>query len=132
MTPPSEELVAYRLQRAGESLEDARVLADARRWNACVSRLYYACFYAVSALLTQEGLSSSRHTGVRSLFNQHFVKTGKIAKGTARVFNDLFERRREGDYVDFVQFEESQVKEWMPLAEAFVVHISDLVASHDG
>lgn len=102
MTPSPKELIAYRLQRARESLEDARILADAKRWNPCVNRLYYACFYAVSALLAQEGLSSSKHSGVRSLFNQHFVKTNVIAARTAWIFNDLFERCQEGDYVDFV------------------------------
>ena len=127
MTASNRELIAYRLQRARDSLEDARILADAGRWNPCVNRLYYACFYAVSALLMQEGLSSSRHTGVRSLFNQHLVKTGKISKDTAQIFNDLFERRQEGDYVDFVRFEESQVRTWMPRAEAFVEHVADLI-----
>ncbi|HNU29736.1 MAG TPA: HEPN domain-containing protein [Sedimentisphaerales bacterium] len=127
MTASNRDLVAYRLQRAHESLEDACILADAKRWNPCVNRLYYACFYAVSALLTQEGLSSSRHTGVRSLFNQHFVRMGKVDKSSARIFNDLFERRQEGDYVDFVSFEESQIRAWMPQAEAFVDQIADLI-----
>lgn len=127
MTASNRELIAYRVQRAHESLEDAHILADAGRWNPCVNRLYYACFYAVSALLIQGDLSSSRHTGVRSLFNQHFVRTGKISKGTAQVFNDLFERRQEGDYVDFVRFQESQVRAWMPQAEAFVGHVADLI-----
>jgi len=127
VTVSNRELIAYRLQRARESLEDARILANAGRWNPCVNRLYYACFYAVSALLLQEGLSSSRHTGVRSLFNRHFVRTGKISKDAAQIFNDLFERRQEGDYVDFVRFQESQVRTWMPQAEAFVGHIADLL-----
>lgn len=119
----------YRLQRARESLEDARILADAKRWNPCVNRLYYACFYAVSALLVRQGMSSSRHSGIRSLFNQYFVKTNRISVGTARIFNDLFERRQEGDYVDFVQFEEAQVRTWMPQAEAFVAQIADLIGT---
>lgn len=127
MTPSPKELIVYRLQRARESLEDARILADASRWNPCVNRLYYACFYAVSALLAQEGLSSSKHSGVRSLFNQHFVKTNVVPAETARIFNDLFERRQEGDYVDFVRFEEPQVSTWMPQAEAFVDQIVGLV-----
>jgi len=126
MTKSNKELVLYRLQRARETLEDARILADARRWNPCVNRLYYACFYAVSALLVQAGLSSSKHTGVRSLFNRHFVKTGKVTKEKARIFNDLFERRQEGDYMDFVSFEESQVRPWVPEAEAFVDSIAAL------
>jgi uncharacterized protein (UPF0332 family) len=87
------DLVNYRLQRAYEALEDARILAGASRWNTCVNRLYYACFYAVSALLIQNGLSSSKHTGIRSFFNQHYVKTGKVTKEMAQIYNDLFERR---------------------------------------
>jgi len=127
MTESNGELVSYRLRRACETLADARILADAGRWNPCVNRLYYACFYAVSALLIQEGLSSTKHTGLRSLFNRHFVKTNKVPKDKARIFNDLFERRQEGDYVDFVSFEESQVLPWLPEAEAFVQNLADLI-----
>jgi len=127
MTESNGELVSYRLRRARETLADARILADADRWNPCVNRLYYACFYAVSALLIQEGLSSTKHTGLRSLFNRHFVKTNKVPKDKARIFNDLFERRQEGDYVDFVSFEKSQVLPWLPEAEAFVQNLADLI-----
>ena len=59
MNQSNKDLVQYRIQRARDTLEDARILADASRWNPCVNRLYYACFYAVSALLAQQGLSSS-------------------------------------------------------------------------
>jgi uncharacterized protein (UPF0332 family) len=75
--------------------------------DGCVNRLYYACFYAVSGLLLQDGLSASKHTGVRSLFNRHYVRTGKVPKELAPIYNDLFERRQEGDYMDFVDFEEA-------------------------
>ena len=116
----------YRMTRANETLEDARILADTGRWNACVNRLYYACFYAVSALLVRHGLSSSKHTGVRSLFNRHYVKTGKIPKDLARTYNDLFERRQEGDYIDFVSFLESQVLPWISEAEKLVEYVRRL------
>ena len=127
MTKSNKDLALYRLQRARETIEDARILADAGRWNPCVNRLYYACFYAVSALLVREGLSSSKHTGLRSLFNQHFVKTNKVPKEKARIYNDLFERRQEGDYVDFIDFDESQVLLWFPEAESFVENIALLI-----
>ena len=116
----------YRMTRANETLEDARILANTGRWNACVNRLYYACFYAVSALLVRHGLSSSKHTGVRSLFNRHYVKTGKIPKDLARIYNDLFERRQEGDYIDFVRFQESQVLPWISEAEKLVEYVRRL------
>jgi uncharacterized protein (UPF0332 family) len=126
VTEWSKDLVLYRMTRAKETLEDARILADTGRWNACVNRLYYACFYAVSALLVRHGLSSSKHTGVRSLFNRHYVKTGKIPKDLARIYNDLFERRQEGDYIDFVSFLESQVLPWISEAEKLVEHVRRL------
>ncbi len=37
MTKSNKELVSYRLQRARETLADARILADASRWNPCVN-----------------------------------------------------------------------------------------------
>jgi uncharacterized protein (UPF0332 family) len=81
----------------------------------------------VSALLLFHGLTSSKHSGVRSLFNQHFVKTDKVPKALAQVYNDLFARRNEGDYVDFVRFSAAQVEPWMKGAEAFVRAISALL-----
>jgi len=121
------DLVLYRMARAHETLEDARILAGTGRWNACVNRLYYACFYAVTALLVSDGLSSSKHTGVRSLFNRQYVKTGKITKDLAIIYNDLFERRQEGDYIDFVSFQESQVLPWISKAEELVGYIAGWV-----
>lgn len=127
MTDWGKDLTSYRMARANESMEDARILADAGRWNACVNRLYYACFYAISALLVHSGLASSKHTGVRSLFNKQYVKTGKIPKNLARIYNDLFERRQEGDYIDFVRFQESQVRPWISEAGQLIGYITGLV-----
>ena len=120
MTCFNEEPVKYRIGRARESLEDAEILAAEDRWSACVNRLYYACFYAVSALLLRNGLSSSKHTGVRGLFNLHFVKPGLVSRDLARIYNDLFERRQESDYLDFIEFEEQQVRPWIGRAKSFV------------
>lgn len=127
MTEWSRDLARYRMARADDTLEDAHILAKAERWNACVNRLYYACFYAVSALLVRDDLSSSKHAGVRSLFNRHYVKTDKIPKDLARIYNDLFERRQEGDYIDFVSFQEPQVLPWITKAEKLIGYIAGLV-----
>ena len=41
------ELIKYRLQRADETLEEARLLFKEGRYAGAINRLYYACFYAV-------------------------------------------------------------------------------------
>jgi len=123
----SKDLIQYRIRRAKETLEDAHLLARSDRWNACVNRLYYSCFYAVSSLLMLDNLSSSKHSGIRSLFNKYYVKTGKVPKNIAGIYNDLFERRQEGDYLDLIDFTELQVRPWITLAEKFVEFILDLI-----
>jgi len=55
------------------------------------------------------------------------VKTGKIPKDLARIYNDLFERRQEGDYIDFVSFQESQVLPWISKAESLIGFIGSLI-----
>lgn len=67
MTGDVEALVKYRLTRARESVDEALLLAEDSHWNTCANRLYYACFYAVNALLASRGLAASKHTGVRGL-----------------------------------------------------------------
>ena len=66
---------------------------------------------------------------MRSLLNRHYVRTGKVPKELAPIYNDLFERRHEGDYMDFVDFEEAQVRPWIGRAEQFIDHIAALIAS---
>jgi len=125
-----QELIQYRIARAKETLEEAGVLSSSGHWNACVNRRYYACFYAVSALLSNHAISSSKHSGVRSFFNRHFVKTGIIPKERAEIYNSLFERRQEGDYEVFVKFEEEDVKPWIKETATFVNAAIKLV-EHD-
>ncbi len=129
MSDPKNDLVNYRIQRAYEALEDVRILADAGRWNTSVNRLYYACFYAVSALLIKEGLSSFKHSGVRSLFNRHYVKAGKVPREMAQIYNDLFERRQESDYLDFIRFDQSQVHAWIPKVQEFIKLVETIIKS---
>lgn len=123
----NKELVKYRLDRADEALEEAVLLANNLKWNTCVNRLYYSCFYAVSALLAKDDMSSSKHTGVRSLFNLHYVKSNKVPKELAQIYNDLFEKRQEVDYIDFVKFEESQVKPLIFETKKFLSHLKKLI-----
>jgi uncharacterized protein (UPF0332 family) len=119
-------LIQYRIERAHETVQEALLMQRERHWNACANRLYYACFYAITALLAKEGLSSSKHSGVKTLFNRLFIKTGKVSKEMGRLYNHLFEARQEGDYVDFVLFDRDTVEPWIPEVMNFVDTISRL------
>ena len=70
----------YRLQRAKETIKEVEVHIQNKFWNTAINRLYYACFYAVGALLIRHGVETSSHSGTRLKFGQLFVRTGKIDK----------------------------------------------------
>ena len=40
-----EALIAYRIQRAYETLKEAEVMIRESFYNAAINRMYYACYY---------------------------------------------------------------------------------------
>jgi uncharacterized protein (UPF0332 family) len=66
-----------------------------------MSRLYYACFYAVSALL-KNGIASKTHAGAIKMFGLHFIQNGIIDNELGKFYNIIFGKRQTGDYTDFV------------------------------
>ncbi len=120
-------LVFYRLERAHEALEEANILLERGHANTFVNRLYYACYYAVSALLLTKGLFSAKHSGIRSLFHQNFVKTGVVDTEFGQLYDRLFDNRQKGDYADLIRFDVNAVRNWYDEAQKFVETIEDLV-----
>jgi len=125
-----DDLIHYRLERSRETFEEALLMEQASHWNACANRLYYACFYAILALLEKYGFASSKYVGVKSLFNKHFVKTGKISKDYGKLYNRLFDIRQEGDYMDFVSFEAEFIQLLVPKVKDFAT-VSHLVSNNE-
>jgi len=39
------------LNEQKDTILEAEKMAEMEHWNTCINRLYYACFYAVNALL---------------------------------------------------------------------------------
>ena len=78
-------------------------------WNTTVNRLYYACYYAVIALLIAKDIHAHTHSGVRQMFGLHFVKSGLIDKETGKFYSDIFDMRQTGDYDDYIDFKKEDV-----------------------
>jgi len=127
MTAEQKRVVTYRLQRAHATLTSAKILLDSHQYIDTVNRLYYACFYAVTALLETRRLGSSKHSGVLSLFNRHFVKTGIIQDEFGKFYHHLYKKRHEGDYTDFIEFTQERVSEMYESAVGFVAEFVQLI-----
>lgn len=77
--------------------------------RSIINRAYYAMFYAVLALLVYQPYSSSKHAGILTYFNKHFIKGGILPVEIGRSLNKAFELRQRGDYREYVELEHEQV-----------------------
>jgi uncharacterized protein (UPF0332 family) len=109
MTGSKEDLIRYRLFRAKDTLDDARILASNHKWNSTINRLYYASYYAVMALLLDSDLNPTTHNGTKSNFTEHFIKPNLIPKEYGKIYSQLFTWRQKGDYDDLFDFSEEKV-----------------------
>jgi uncharacterized protein (UPF0332 family) len=122
-----DDLIKYRINRAKETLSEVEDLMNLGYYNTAVNRIYYACYYAVNALITQKGLKAKRHDGIRQMFGLHFIKTGLIPKEFGKYYTDLFDRRQTGDYDDFVDYDKETVEELYKPADDFISLIEKLL-----
>jgi uncharacterized protein (UPF0332 family) len=126
-----EDLIEYRLDRAFETLKEAEAMISNQFWNAAINRIFYACFYAVNALLLKKGIDASTHKGIRQMLGLHFVQTGLLSKEQARYFSDLYDRRQTGDYDDFISYDKETAVVIFEKAKDFISAIKRLLQELD-
>ena len=126
MAYSQDDYMTYRIQKAEEAYSDSLLLFDNGRCNSAVNRLYYACFYIVSALLTSKGLQAGTHNGTKVLFFREFVKPGIIQPQFGTLYSNLFDWRQEADYADFIDFDIATLKELMVETRNFIDVVKSL------
>ncbi len=110
MNSEKAEYVSRRMANATKVLaEVVDYQIENQLWNTAVNRLYYACFYAVSALLYSRDFNSKTHSGTKRLFELHFIKPGIINLEVSELYTKLFGMRQNADYEDEIDYEREDV-----------------------
>ncbi|GAB1451276.1 HEPN domain-containing protein [Draconibacterium sp.] len=123
-----QKLVQYRIQRARETLNEVELHIENELWSTAVNRLYYACYYAVIALLIDKEIQPQTHSGVRQMFGLHFVKPGKIDSSIGKFFSDIYDLRQTGDYDDFISFDRETVLDLINPANELITTIENIIS----
>ena len=121
-----KDIVAYRTERAYTALEQAKMNLQMKCLEVTANRLYYAAYYAVSALLIANKIPAHSHEGNVTQFGLHFVKTGKVSREDGKLLNHLLTMRLKGDYSDRFGLTEADVLPYINPTEAFINKISNL------
>ena len=121
------DIVSYRIECAENTLGEIDNLLALKYYNNAANRMYYACYYAVSALLIANGITTKSHDGVKQMFGLHFIRTGVFPSSCGRDYSNLFESRQTGDYEDLFNHDEVSTANLYPKAKTIVAAVKEKV-----
>ncbi|MBP5542190.1 MAG: HEPN domain-containing protein [Bacteroidales bacterium] len=120
-------IVRFRIENADTTLAESLEQIGFGYYNTAVNRMYYACYYAASALLITNGIVTKTHDGVLQMLSLHFIKTGILPVEYGKIYRNLFDKRSSGDYEDFFYHTKESAEALFPDAKNFVERIKNLV-----
>jgi len=123
-----DALITYWIEKARESMEAAQSEYDSGRHTTAVRNLYYACFYALTAVLLKEGHSFKKHTGVKAALHKDLIRAGIVDSKWGKFYNKIFDSRHEGDYQPLRVFEDEEVKMFLDQGAGFIATMENLLA----
>ena len=121
------DIVQYRIENANQTLAEVETHKENGYYNTAVNRMYYACYYAASALLIAYGIETKSHDGVRQQLGKQMVLTGKLSAELGKFYSQLFAKRTSADYEDFISQTLETVENLLPTAQLFVKTVEQMV-----
>ena len=121
------DLSKYRFECRIESLEDAKIMFENKRYKNTLNRAYYSIFHAIRAVNALNGYDSSKHSGVIAYFNQEYVKTGIFEKEASKIIKRASESREKADYLDFFVASREDAQNQIEYAETFQNWVRDFL-----
>ena len=120
-------LSKYRLEKAKEDLETAKINFDHDMFAQSVNRSYYAAFHALRALLAYDIFDSKRHSSILGYFNKNYIANGKIDQDYYRIIASAFDIRTKSDYQDFYIVAKDDAREQLLNVERFIKMIETYI-----
>jgi len=117
-------IVTYRVEKSRKTLEQAKSNIALGYWELIANRVYYAAYYAISALLIANGHTAKTHESIIRIFGLYFVKTGKFSAEQGKLYNKLYTLRLTGDYNDHYDLDEQDVLPLIEPAERLILDAS--------
>ena len=119
----SKEIEAIKtyIERAKNTLSDAKFSLDDMRLMNAQNRIYYACFYIVKPLSLLDNFITSKHKTLLDWFNNKYVYNEKIfPKELFEIYINAFYDRTNADYSINIIFTKDEVVENYDKVKSFI------------
>ena len=113
------------LQKSDKFIKSADKLYDLGDYDSTVSRVYYAMFFIVEALLLTKNIKVKTHSGLISKFGENFIKTEIFSKDLGKRFRKAFDKRLIGDYDYSESIAKVDAEEVLRLGKDFINILKD-------
>lgn len=123
-----KDLCEYRLSQAEDSLKVAKMSYENGLLKDSINRSYYACFYAIKAVLALEEIDFKRHKDAIGYFNKSYVATEKFPRELGRKIGMLKQLREKSDYDDFFIAGKEEAEIQIETAELIIAAVKSFVA----
>jgi len=127
VSPDEKAYARHRLGIGREAFAEAQSLFEGGHTRGVVSRLYYAVFHAVEALLYVDERPQRRHKTLQAVFNGDYANKGLVSPEAKTLFNDLYKARLLADYAEDYDVTREQLATWLDATPAFINEIAALV-----
>lgn len=121
----SLEYVEYQIEKSKNTLEDAQLLFINDRLTSAINRIYYSCFYSVSAFANINEFFTSKHTGMKSYFDREIANKQLVELDMKKFYSIIYDKRYSGDYKKY-DFNRDDVGLWLNEAKKFTNKINTM------
>ncbi len=116
-------ILNYRLEQSNNVIEEIAFHIERGFYVTAVNRIYYAMFYALSALALLYKFETSKHLQLIGWFNKTFIKVNLIEYKHGEALRKIYEKRQKGDYEPFVNFTKTEVEQMYSNMKEFIFTI---------
>lgn len=115
------------LLKSQEAIKEAEISIKTDCLQSAQNRIYYAIFYAVSALAKSKGFITSKHSQLLGWFNKEYVKTQIFGKEVAAIYIESYEFRQKSDYTFSFKPKSPKLLDSLKQAKLFIEEVKKLL-----
>ena len=125
--PYGVELAGYKIERAVEELDTAKLLLENGKWRAANNRAYYSICYAITAVICLEPIAFHKHKDTLAYFNKNYVHTEKFERTLGRRISKAEKIRHASDYDEFYIASKEETVEQINTAELVISEVRKFI-----